>query len=66
MHLNSQVYTDPETFRPERWLEDNADALESAYFVPFSKGSRMCLGHKCVSSLDHDTAAFEPLTLSPA
>ncbi|KAL1703458.1 cytochrome P450 [Schizophyllum commune] len=45
VHLNPQVYTDPETFRPERWLEDGADALENGYFVPFSKGSRMCLGH---------------------
>ncbi|KAL1757703.1 hypothetical protein FB107DRAFT_272694 [Schizophyllum commune] len=26
-------------------LENDADALESAFFVPFSKGSRMCLGH---------------------
>ncbi|KAL1669886.1 cytochrome P450 [Schizophyllum commune] len=45
VHLNPQVYTDPETFRPERWLEEGADALESAHFVPFSRGSRMCLGH---------------------
>lgn len=60
VHLNPQVYTDPETFRPERWLEDGADALENGYFVPFSKGSRMCLGHKCAIILCYETMAFVP------
>ncbi|KAL1748379.1 cytochrome P450 [Schizophyllum fasciatum] len=45
VHMNPDVYKDPKVFRPERWLELGAEALESAYFIPFSKGPRMCLGH---------------------
>ncbi|EUC56911.1 cytochrome P450 family monooxygenase, partial [Rhizoctonia solani AG-3 Rhs1AP] len=33
---------DPETFRPERWLEDGGSL--NKYFVPFSTGSRACVG----------------------
>ncbi|KAB2571040.1 putative cytochrome P450 12d1 distal [Lasiodiplodia theobromae] len=47
---------DPHVFRPERWLDDGADAnftvspeqrkrMEKA-FVPFSKGAKMCIGHE--------------------
>ncbi|KAH7341337.1 cytochrome P450 [Rhizoctonia solani] len=34
---------DPDTYRPERWLEDSATSLNK-YFVPFSTGSRACVG----------------------
>ncbi|CAE6406275.1 unnamed protein product [Rhizoctonia solani] len=34
---------DPEMYRPERWLEDEAGSLNK-YFVPFSTGSRACVG----------------------
>ena len=45
VHLNPEVYDEPKKFKPERWLVEGAHALESAYFIPFSKGPRMCLGH---------------------
>ncbi|TRM59007.1 cytochrome P450 [Schizophyllum amplum] len=45
VHMNPEIYHDPETFMPERWMEEGADALENNYFLPFSKGPRMCLGH---------------------
>ncbi|KAL1698779.1 cytochrome P450 [Schizophyllum commune] len=45
VHLNPEVYDEPKKFKPERWLEEGVHALESAYFIPFSKGPRMCLGH---------------------
>jgi cytochrome P450 len=41
LHHNSLVYKDSETYRPERWLSE--DAPRSS-FVPFSVGSRSCLG----------------------
>ncbi|KAJ6599961.1 cytochrome P450, partial [Mycena vulgaris] len=44
IHQNSQIFHSPETFRPERWLEPAAQQLEAKYFVPFSRGPRMCLG----------------------
>ncbi|KAL1744938.1 cytochrome P450 [Schizophyllum fasciatum] len=45
VHMNAGAYSDPHAFRPERWLEEGAEALESAYLIPFSRGPRMCLGH---------------------
>ncbi|RAO73216.1 uncharacterized protein BHQ10_009228 [Talaromyces amestolkiae] len=39
--MNKDIYPDPEKFIPERWLDNpNLDR----HFVPFGKGSRMCLG----------------------
>ncbi|KAJ6598646.1 cytochrome P450, partial [Mycena sp. CBHHK59/15] len=31
-------------FNPERWLQPISKEIEGKYFVPFSKGPRMCLG----------------------
>ncbi|KAM0798614.1 cytochrome P450 [Usnea florida] len=45
-HNDPHIFTDPETFRPERWLDiapTDQKELESK-FVPFSKGSRACIG----------------------
>ncbi|KAF3388205.1 Trichodiene oxygenase [Talaromyces pinophilus] len=39
--LNKDIYPDPDKFIPERWIND--PGLDR-YFVPFGKGSRMCLG----------------------
>ncbi|WPH04488.1 Hypothetical protein R9X50_00737900 [Acrodontium crateriforme] len=44
IHQNKQVYgTDPEVFRPERWMvEDDGDMHR--FFFAFGAGARMCLG----------------------
>ncbi|KAL4925707.1 uncharacterized protein BDV17DRAFT_294141 [Aspergillus undulatus] len=47
MHDNPVVFPDPRTFRPERWLgmdPETRGKIMGRHFVPFSKGSRMCLG----------------------
>lgn len=43
LHLNPDLFSSPDEFRPERWLEPGADRLKK-YLVNFTKGSRMCLG----------------------
>ena len=45
MHDNASIFPDPHTFKPERWLplETEGQRLQK-YFVPFSRGSRACLG----------------------
>ena len=46
--LHESIYPDPKVFRPERWLEGDAEhrkKMEGA-FLPFNKGSRMCIGLK--------------------
>lgn len=45
MHTDERSYPDPNSFQPERWLDDN-DGLKTAEkgFAPFSRGTRMCIG----------------------
>lgn len=48
MHANETVFPEPLKFRPERWLGDpkGPDGVHplSHYLVPFSRGSRACIG----------------------
>ena len=45
MHDNPSIFPSPRSFKPERWLPlDSEGARLQKYFVPFSKGSRQCLG----------------------
>jgi cytochrome P450 len=37
-------FTDPEAFRPDRWLERASDALPAGVYNPFNIGPRRCLG----------------------
>lgn len=45
MHKDASVFVDPARFNPDRWLAPNSRALEK-FLVPFSRGSRACLGIK--------------------
>ncbi|EIT77631.1 hypothetical protein AO1008_09570 [Aspergillus oryzae 100-8] len=45
VHMNPQVFPEPESFSPERWIKaaEKGQYL-SRFLVAFSKGSRQCLG----------------------
>lgn len=43
MHLDPSVFPDPQKFDPQRWLQDDSRRVERN-LVPFSKGSRQCVG----------------------
>ncbi|KAL1735913.1 cytochrome P450 [Schizophyllum commune] len=43
VHLNPDIFPNPETFDPERWLKEDSSALDH-YLVAFSKGQRSCTG----------------------
>ncbi|KAJ3574919.1 hypothetical protein NP233_g1441 [Leucocoprinus birnbaumii] len=43
MHRHPDLFVDPLTFNPDRWLDGHSKELDN-YLVPFSKGPRMCLG----------------------
>ncbi|KAL9112298.1 MAG: hypothetical protein Q9227_003416 [Pyrenula ochraceoflavens] len=44
MHMNEKIFPNPEEYNPGRWLEKSERNRLDKYLVPFSKGSRMCLG----------------------
>ncbi|EON70045.1 hypothetical protein W97_09313 [Coniosporium apollinis CBS 100218] len=49
MHHNPSIFPNPDTFLPERWLEPAPDNRPlDRYLVSFTKGSRQCIGIKCV------------------
>ncbi|PPJ57248.1 hypothetical protein CBER1_02809 [Cercospora berteroae] len=43
VHCSPECFSSPETFDPDRWLQTDSAALEK-WLVPFSRGSRACLG----------------------
>ncbi|PLN85305.1 cytochrome P450 [Aspergillus taichungensis] len=44
MHLSTSVWgPDASVFNPDRWLQPGAKDMDQ-YFVPFSKGTRSCIG----------------------
>ncbi|KAJ0349027.1 hypothetical protein KNSL1_005073 [Colletotrichum chrysophilum] len=43
IHDNPDIFPEPQRFIPERWLGENGWELEK-WFVPFSKGTRACIG----------------------
>ncbi|KAF6227938.1 hypothetical protein HO133_007666 [Letharia lupina] len=56
IHEDPHLFASPQQFLPERWLGDKGMELER-WFVPFSKGSRQCVGKKYVhSKTDHNNA----------
>ena len=50
LHRNPEVYPEPDTWHPERWLEDNDENGNSnleemrRWFWAFGSGGRMCVG----------------------
>ena len=46
VHNDSDVWDEPEKFKPERFLDENGDFIQSKDIIPFSIGPRYCLGEK--------------------
>lgn len=46
MHTDASVFDQPFEFRPERWLDGRETPQMQRCYVPFTKGSRVCLGQK--------------------
>src|SRR5208282_847040 len=44
MQRDPRYYDDPETFRPERWLDGLMDRLPAGAYFPFGDGPRRCIG----------------------
>ena len=46
LHRDPNHWDSPEEFRPERFLDGNADKRYAYSYTPFSAGSRNCIGQK--------------------
>ncbi len=44
IHRSPRYWTDPLTFRPERFAPENAAALTKGAYLPFGAGPRQCIG----------------------
>ncbi|KAK3766166.1 hypothetical protein RRG08_025167 [Elysia crispata] len=44
VHFDEQIWGDPHTFRPERFLNDKGDVIQPEQFVVYSLGRRICVG----------------------
>jgi hypothetical protein len=48
IHTNEEIYPEPQKFDPERWMHPDARKKVDKTFVPFSKGTRNCVGMQYV------------------
>jgi Cytochrome P450 len=55
-HRDDRFWTDPETFRPRRWLDPTEDRPASAY-LPYGIGPRRCVGRQMATRLLHTAVA---------
>ena len=47
VHMNPEIFPDPDIFKPERFLtEGGSKVVKPEAFMPFGVGQRMCLGDK--------------------
>ena len=44
MHRNTEAFPDPDVFDPTRWTDASALREREKCLVPFSRGSRACIG----------------------
>ena len=44
MHRDARYYDDPDSFRPERWLDGLMGQLPPGAYFPFGDGPRRCIG----------------------
>jgi cytochrome P450 len=46
LHRDPRHFPDPETFRPERWLDGSTAKLPKYAYIPFGGGPRVCIGER--------------------
>ncbi|MEH1128142.1 cytochrome P450 [Micromonospora sp. CPCC 206061] len=44
MHRDPELFADPLSFDPDRWLPERAAAIPKHAFIPFGSGNRQCIG----------------------
>lgn len=67
IHMDPEIYPNPEKFDPERFSQENCQNRNSYAWIPFAAGPRSCLGQKfakiegkCILAMLLRTYWFEP------
>ncbi|XP_017775404.1 PREDICTED: cytochrome P450 306a1 [Nicrophorus vespilloides] len=51
IHMDPETYPDPETFRPDRFIDEQGKFFKGEAFIPFQTGNRMCIGEDLAKML---------------
>ncbi|XP_055683659.1 cytochrome P450 306a1 [Lutzomyia longipalpis] len=51
VHMNPQIWNNPEDFSPERFIDANGQFQASQHLIPFQTGKRICLGEELARML---------------
>ncbi|XP_059618661.1 cytochrome P450 306a1 [Phlebotomus argentipes] len=46
VHMNPHIWTDPDSFSPSRFIDENGIFRASQHLIPFQTGKRICLGEE--------------------
>lgn len=55
LHMSSELWTNPEHYSPERFINADGRIEKPEYFIPFSGGKRSCMGYKLVQLISFCT-----------
>ncbi|KAK2796753.1 hypothetical protein FQN50_009434 [Emmonsiellopsis sp. PD_5] len=67
LHMTPEVFPEPETWKPERWIDSSPEQLAAMrrWFWAFGSGGRMCIGSNFAYYCEYIYLYFNPHLRSP-
>lgn len=57
LNMSKELWKDPESFDPQRFITSENKILKPEYFLPFGGGRRSCMGYKLVQYVSFSVLA---------